>query len=102
MVDGGLQRADHLILIDRGGDDVVEIAARDHRIEERRLRLDAPGRRNLRDDVDSEVLGRLLHAELHDLIEGIDNSRQESDLELLGGFSALRRQGQNEPRRHGE
>ena len=94
------KRADHLILVDRGRNDVVQIAARDHRIEERRLGLDAPGRRNLRDDVDAEVFGRLLHAELHHLIERIDDSGQEADLELLRGLARLRREGQTEPRRH--
>ena len=76
--------ADHLVLVDRGGDDVVQVAARDQRVQKRRLRLDAPGRRNLRHDLDAEILGGgFLHADLHHLVERIDDARQEADLDLL-------------------
>ena len=100
MIDRGLERSDHLVLIGRRGDDIVEIAARHHRVEEGRLRFDTPGRRNLRDNVDAKILRRLFHSELHDLVERIDDPRQKSDLELLGR-GAVRRKRQGERRRHG-
>jgi hypothetical protein len=95
-VDGGLQRADHLILVGWRGDNVVQIAAGDHRIEDRRLNVDAPGRGNLRDDLDAEVFCGRLNPDLHDLVEWIHDPRQESDLDFRGGVGGMRRQGQSQ------
>ena len=91
-VDRGLQRPDHLVLLDRRGDDVVEVAARDQRVEDRRLRLDAPGRRDLRHHLEAEVLGRLVHPDLHHLVERVDHARQEADLDRVVLRRGARRQ----------
>jgi hypothetical protein len=93
---GSFERADHLVLIGRSGDDVIEVAARDHGIQKRRLGRNAPGRWNLGDDLDTEVFCRPFHAELHDLIERIDNPRQKANLEFLGG-SGVTCYGRGEP-----
>jgi len=75
---------------------IVQIAAGDHRIEDRRLNVDAPGRGNLRDDLDAEVFCGRLNPDLHDLVEWIHDPRQETDLDFRGGVGGMRRQGQSQ------
>src|SRR5262245_43955079 len=82
-VERSLQRADHLVLVGRCGDDVIQVATCDHRVENRRLRLDAPSRRNLGHDFQAQILGGRLNTKLHHLIERIHYAGQKADLDLV-------------------
>ncbi len=91
------QRTDHLVFIGRGDHKVVEVATSNHCIQNRRLDRDTPGRWNLGDDLNTQILCRTLNTYLHHLIEGIDDTRQKADgnLVILGASGEWSR-GQNQ------